>query len=80
MESTQRERDVLVALLKYPLEHEGERPSLSELATVLELTKAGVQRHISALTLKGKAELRPGEGWAVTKLGRAELKRHGLTT
>ncbi len=79
-ESTQRERDVLVALLEYPPEHAGELPSLSELATVLELTKAGAQRHIAALQLKGKAELRPGKGWAVTKLGRADLKRHGRIT
>jgi predicted ArsR family transcriptional regulator len=79
-ESTKRELDVLLVLLEYPAEHSGELPSLSELAGVLELTKAGVQRHVDALTLKGKAELRPGKGWAVTKNGRAELKRHGLTT
>ncbi|HEX5766817.1 MAG TPA: hypothetical protein VFX94_01165 [Burkholderiales bacterium] len=79
-EATRRERDVLVALLEYPHEHEGKHPSLSEIASVLELTKAGAQRHVSALQLKGKAELRPGGGWSVTKSGRAELKRHGLIT
>jgi hypothetical protein len=79
-DSTRRELDTLLAILEYPTEHAGELPSLSDLATVLELTKAGVQRHVTSAQLKGKAELRPGQGWAVTKLGRAELKRHGLTT
>ena len=79
-ESTRRELDTLLAILEYPTEHGGELPSLNDLATVLELTKAGVQRHVHAAQLKGKAELRPGKGWAVTKLGRAELKRHGMTT